>query len=392
MEKRGRIDLDYLRPFSTFIYPLYSEDGKIILKERVPLTPEKMEEIRSQLGNIIYYHDSDHLYPLSPYRMKIAFNGVREIMDEIERTEKLSRDAFRKCERVIEEIVQDLVSSNVDALKLLKDLKTHDDYVYNHSVNVGILSAVFALKLGTLNMDEIKYIALGGYLIDIGLVKLDRQLLIKEGRYTISDMQRMKRHPQLSYELLKTLPRIHPIVLQAVLFHHEKYNGRGYYQLPYEHLPLAPKIISVCDIFDALTSARPFRNAITPSAALRSLLNAIGSHFDYNLVSNYINLVGPSLNNTQAFYARKDLCELSSREIGIIRDFGIDDYLKPKVMVFCRFEREEDKLHVRFYEEPREMDLNEQGSPSLTKIIDNPSQVHAIRSRLMAKDGLYGYL
>ncbi len=65
MEKRGRIDLDYLRPFSTFIYPLYSEDGKIILKERVPLTPEKMEEIRSQLGNIIYYHDSDHLYPVS---------------------------------------------------------------------------------------------------------------------------------------------------------------------------------------------------------------------------------------------------------------------------------------------------------------------------------------
>ena len=392
IEKRGRIDLDYLRPYSTFIYPLYSEDGKIVLKERVPLSPEKMESIRKELGNIVYYHDSDHLYPVSVYKMKAALNEVHDTMDEISRTEKLSRDTYRKCEHVIEEIIQDLSISNVDALKLLKELKDHDDYIYNHSVNVGILSAVFALKKGTMNMEEIKNVALGGYLIDIGLVKLDRQLLIKEGKYTISEMQRMKRHPQLSYELLKSLPRIHPVVMQAVLFHHEKSNGRGYYQLPYVHLPVAPKIISLCDIYDALTSDRPYRNAISPLAALRSILNSIDNHFDYDLVSDFINLVGPSLNNTQAFYARKDLCELSTREIGVIRDFGIRDYLKPKVMVFCRFEREDEGLRVRFYEEPIEMDLSAEGSPVLTKIIDNPDQVDAIKNRLQSRDGLSAYI
>ncbi len=391
-EKRGRIDLNYLRPYSTFIYPLYSEDGKILLKERTPLSPERMASIIKEAGNIVYYHDSDHLYPVSVQKMKAALSEVHDIMEEIGSTEKLSRDAYKKCEQIIEDIVQDLSLTNVDALKLLKDLKNHDEYIYNHSVNVGILSAVFALKKGTMNMDEIRNVALGGYLIDIGLVKLDRQLLVKEGQYSISEMQRMKRHPQLSYELLKSLPRIHPVVMQAVLFHHEKSNGRGYYQLPYAHLPIAPKIISLCDIYDALTSDRPYRNAISASAALRSILNSINNHFDYELFSEFINLVGPSLNNTQAFYAKTDLCELSTHEIGVIRDFGIRDYLKPKVMVFCKFEREDENLKVRFYEEPIEVDLATEGSPALTKIIDNQEHIDVIMNRLHSRDGLSAYL
>lgn len=390
--KRGKIDIDYLRPQSSFIYPLFSEDGKMVLRERTPLTAELMEEIRNTCGNIVYYHDSDHLYPISPYRMKIARNEMQDIMDEISRTDKLSRDAFRKSERIIEEILQDLITNNIDALKLLKDMKDEDDYVYNHSVNVGILSAVFALKLGNLSQEEVKQVALGGYLLDIGLMKLDKQLLVKEGRYNISDMQRMKRHPQLGYELLKVLPRMHPVVLQGVLFHHEKFDGNGYYQLPYENLPLAPKIISMCDIYDALTSPRPFRNAISPAAALRTILNGIEANFDYQLVSSFINVVGPSLNNTQTFYARKDLCELSSHEIGLVRDFGVKDFLKPTVLVFCRFEKDGESLRVRFYEEPVEVDLQQDDSRSLTKIIDNPTQLRAIRSKLAIRDSLSTYL
>ena len=380
--RKIKVDLHYLRPNNSFIYPLYSKGGEMVLEARVLLTADKITQISEKYGHILYYTDTGDRAVIPSYRMKIAYNKSREIMEEIMNTEKLSRATLHDAEKVVEEIVHDLNTTDIEAIELLKEMKSHDEYLYNHSVNVGILSALFAGKHGGFTLDEIKYIALGSYLHDIGQTRIDKQLLNKEGKLTITETQKMKRHPQLGYEILKNMERISPIVLQSVLFHHEKYNNQGYYGLPYENLPDFPKIVSICDIYDALTSKRPYRDAISVEYALKAIVNTIGSHFDYDIISAFINGVAPILNHSQGFYTKNDFCELSTQELAIIRDLGQRDYLKPRVTVFCKFVREGNRLAVNFHRKPIQVNLEEDKERRMTKIISNEAQIAAIKKKL----------
>jgi HD-GYP domain-containing protein (c-di-GMP phosphodiesterase class II) len=233
--------------------------------------------------------------------------------------------------------------------------------------------------------EETKDLVLGAFLLDIGHMMLDRQLASHSGRYSVTDRQKMKRHPQLGYEILKGIPGVSPAVLQAVLFHHERYNGEGYYQMPYENLPLPPKIVGACDMYDALTSARPYRAAFSPAAALKILLNSINIHFDYKLVHSFINRLGSFLNNTQSFYTVNDICELNSRELALVIDIETEDFLRPRVMVFCRFEKHEGRLAVRFHDKPVEADLVQDGERYITRILDDKRQIEMIGEKLRSR-------
>jgi len=392
MEKKVTIKTNFLVPNKSFIYPLFSIDGDKILEEREILTPQKIDEIKKNYGGEIYFFVSEDRGAIPEMHLKLAYDESKNILDEIEKTDKMSSSAFQKAERVVEDLISDLNSAEIEAINLLKDLKSIDEYQYQHQVNVGILSAVFAKKTGAFSEDDIKYITIGAFLIDIGKMKLDKQMLNKKGEYDISDKQIMQRHPQLGYEMLKSIPGINPIVLQTVLFHHERFDNKGYYNLPYDGLPLPPKIASTCDIYDALTSKRPYREAYSPSASLKLMVNTINFRFDYKLVSNFVNFVGSIINNMQPFYSRGDFCELNTQEIAVITAYGEHDELKPKVNIFCKFNKGGNKLEVKFYNNPIEIDLEKDMDRLLTKIINNKQHIDAIKLRLLRKKMLLEYI
>jgi len=156
----------------------------------------------------------------------------------------------------------------------------------------------------------------------------------------------------------------------------------GYYGLPYENLPEYPKLVSISDIYDALTSNRPFRNAIPASFAMKAIVNTIDSHFDYELISDFINKVSPAVNPGQSFYAINDVCELSSSELALVKNFGIRDALKPKVLVFCKFVREGGRLNVVFHKKPVDVDLSTDPQRYITKILSNEQQLSTIKNNL----------
>jgi hypothetical protein len=255
-------------------------------------------------------------------------------------------------------------------------------------VNVGTLAALFAQKMGTFSDEEIKYITLGAYLIDIGLIKVDPQLLKKEGAYTITDIQQIKRHPQLGYELLKDFTDLNPLVLQTVLLHHERYNNRGYYCLPYENLPLAPKIASICDIYDACTTKRPYRDAYSSDQTLRVMLNSINRSFEHRLITDFIGFLWPLINQGTQIYRKNDFCILSSNEIAVVRDVSSLDILKPRVSVFCRFKIINKKTEFSFYKRQVEVDLKNEPERTLTKIITERRHIDYLRQK-MAEHGLF---
>jgi len=387
-----KIDLNYVHPNTSFIYPLQSEDDTRILDARVVLSKTLLSDIIRKHGHNVFYLKNVTEKTMPPHLINEAAVQTRSILEEITHTEKISRASFNKAERVVENILRSLDFAEIKAINLLKDVKTFDDYLYQHLVNVGILAALFARKIGTIPDDDVRHLTLGAYLIDIGIMRVDRQLIKKQGQYDITDIMKMKRHPQLGYEMLKNNVEINPIVLQTILFHHERYNGKGYYGLPYENLPFPPKLVAICDTYDALTSKRPHREPFTPSRTMKILVNSIEVNFDYKLVHDFIYHLGPMLGLDESIIAQNQFCELSTSEFALVKEQGERNHLKPKVIVFCKFSRIGKRTEVSFLKHPIEIDLIYDTDRYITKILTNEKQISIIKDRLSEKKLLTDFI
>ncbi|MDY6934864.1 MAG: HD domain-containing protein [Spirochaetota bacterium] len=385
--KMTQLDINYIRPDSFFIYNIYSENGEKLHDARTPLSSSKIKSIREAYGNYVYIDKNEvnvnEMEPAIPEeKLCLIRDKTKSILEEVESIGVLSKATYREAVETVETILDELNKTKYNVINLLKDLKSYEEYTYSHSVNVGILVAVFAQKHGLFSQDELKNLTLGAYLHDIGKMKIDLNIINKKGKLSKREMLEMKRHPQLGYEIIKRNGERNPIVQQSILFHHEKFQEDGYYGLPYNNLPVFSKIISICDIFDALTSKRPYRDALSTSDALKSIVNSINFHFDYNFVSNFINKMESLLSNNLSTYAVGDICELNSQELALIKELGTKDLLKPKVLVFCRFSKDKRGMVAKFYEEPFELDIFEDPVRIITKLICNGHHLNIIKERL----------
>ena len=393
IKKRVVIDLDFIMPDTTFIYPIYSSEGEKLLNEREILTAEKIKLIREKCGNKVYYSPSEMESGLmSDYVYTRTFNRTKEVMDAVLHTDKFTRDGYNKSQELVKEIIVELNKKEITAINLLKDVKGFDEYLYYHSINVGLLTAIMIKGKRKFTQDEVKNIVLGAYLSDLGKVKLDKTLLDKPEKLDDDELMKMHLHPQIGYNIVKALEDISPVVLQTILFHHEQFNDEGYYSLPYDSLPSSPKIVSICDMYDALTSPRPFRQPYTPSDAMKLILNTTDKKFDRELVSDFLNSMGSLLNNSQYFYRKGDFCILNTNEVCLVSDISKTDIIKPKVMIFARYDNSGEKATIRFYENPIEVDLIKDGHRKMESIIMHKKLIEALREKLIEKKTLIDYL
>lgn len=387
------IDLDYIMPDTSFVYPLYAPDGQKLLNEREVLTAGKIRHIKEKYGSKIYYYvPGDRGGMVSGRIYHKAWNNTKKILDEMLATEKFSRDAYRRTEDIITDIIDELKAKDMAVLTLIKDMRSFDEYLYNHSINVGMLTALMAQKRRIYHGPELKKVVIGAYLSDVGKMKLEKEVFNKPDKLTEEELIRMRLHPQDGYNMLKGIDEVDPVVLQTILFHHERFDDEGYYGLPYETLPSSPKIVSICDMYDALTSPRPFRRAYSPSTALKIITGTIDKKFDRQLVSDFVNMAGAVLNNSQSFYRKGDFCQLNTGEIAVISEIGTWDILKPRVIVFARFENIQNRSSLRFFNNPIEVDLAKDINRKMDGIMMHPRIIEAVKAKLKDKKMLLDYL
>ena len=166
----------------------------------------------------------------------------------------------------------------------LFDLRSYDDYTYHHSVNVGVYCASVGKKLG-LSEEELVYLATAAICHDLGKSRVSESIIKKEGKLTDSEYEEIKKHSQYSFDILHEDASIPPVVLQAVIMHHEDEDGRGYpFGKKGEDIPLFAKIIHVMDVYDALTSKRPYKDPFAPADAIEYINNNKGILFDKKVV------------------------------------------------------------------------------------------------------------
>ncbi len=164
---------------------------------------------------------------------------------------------------------------------VIEDLHGHVHRVSDLAVNLGT-----SLGLGEIDLDRL---ALAGVLHDVGKIHLDPGILGKPGPLDPNERELMNRHPELGFAMTRN--RLDPKVAEAILYHHERFDGTGYpFGLAGEEIPILSRIILVSDAFDAMTSTRAYQPALPVDFAINEIRKHAGSQFDPQVVGMFLEL------------------------------------------------------------------------------------------------------
>ena len=173
---------------------------------------------------------------------------------------------------------------------LTKALDARDGETEKHSWRVEDLSVRLGMDMG-LNRDELQALKRGALLHDIGKIGVRDAILLKRGPLSEGEWQEMRQHPQKGAQIIQEIPALHD-ALPVIAFHQERWDGSGYpLRLCGSEIPLLARIFAVVDVFDALTSDRPYRSALTLDDALAYLEAQAGVHFDPEVVAHFVAMI-----------------------------------------------------------------------------------------------------
>ena len=174
---------------------------------------------------------------------------------------------------------------SLEAVSTALDAK--DRYTHGHSERVAWLGTQLAEAIG-LDADEVERIRISGLVHDVGKIGVPEAVLCKAGRLTDEEFEQIKKHPRIGYNILKGIPKMED-VLDGVLYHHERWDGRGYpTRLAGEAIPLYGRILAVADTFDAMSSTRSYRKAMPREKVLEEIAKCSGTQFDPALTAPFI--------------------------------------------------------------------------------------------------------
>ncbi len=224
-----------------------------------------------------------------------------------------------------EELLESVLIDS-DALQCVSALRHKDSYLLEHSVNVACLLVAFGQYLG-LDKPTLKALAVGGVIHDIGKTRVGSAILRKTSKLTPAEFEQMKQHQWHAQQILKSIHGLSPISRDVCLMHHEKLDGSGYPAgLRADQIPLHGRMSAIIDIYDALTSDRSYKRAMSSVEAFKVLLGLTPKHLDRELVYKFINCLG--------IYPVGSVVELSDQRLGIVWVSNAKDPLKPEVKCF----------------------------------------------------------
>ncbi|MDR2869393.1 MAG: HD-GYP domain-containing protein, partial [Deferribacteraceae bacterium] len=204
-------------------------------------------------------------------------------------------------------------------------IKDSDNYTYTHSVNVAVIAIYLGKRLG-FSEQELHNLGFAGLMHDIGKMQIHEQILNKPGKLTNGEFTVVKMHALKGYMYLKSVGVTENSILTAVLHHHEKADGSGYPKaLMDSQIPKFAKILSVVDVYDAITSDRAYHKGILPSDAMKLLFSWSGKRFNDALVRFFISIMG--------IYPAGTLIMLDTNELAVTLEPNKSASLRPTVLI-----------------------------------------------------------
>lgn len=318
-----------LRDGMSLAKSIYAEDGVLLLCEGQKLHPQHIAHLANHGFQGVYIQDriSEEIEiraVIDDDLRNSAAKTVKEICVQ-GMTTGINPKMVEKAEAAVRDIVDEIIDNRNLVVNMI-DLKSYDDYTYYHSVNVGVLSIVLGVACG-MNRSALYRLGLGALLHDIGKVFIDRKIIEKRGPLTPEEFTEVKKHPELGYSyLLKSGFEFPATALNGILQHHERLDGSGYPNgLSGSQIHRFGRIIAVADVYDAMTSDRPYRAGMMPSEVIEFLMGGAGTLFDPEVVFLFTRKV--------AAYPLGTCVLLSNGLTAIVVENYEDCCLRPKVRI-----------------------------------------------------------
>ena len=286
-----------------------------------------------------------------------ALAHVRDFVDDVRRGTDID---YHKAEPLVENFIESVLRNETAAVTLFK-LRGFDEYTYTHSINVSLLSVLLGKHLG---MDKATLLELGlaGMYHDVGKARIPESILNKPGKLTAAEFQVMKSHPLEGYKIMVGQRDLNPDILRAVVEHHERNDGSGYPRgLTGDEVGLFSRIVSVVDVYDALTSRRVYKDAMAPAKALGMMYLWREKDFPHQAIEGFIRCIG--------VYPVGSFVKLSGGEYGIVAGVNPIKPTRPEVKVVM-----DAKMRPQI---PRVLDLLAlEGGPQAQEIVQvlNPTE------------------
>ena len=244
-----------------------------------------------------------------------AVTSIRNLFDVTKESMKTGGNmttayqAVKNVDIVVYQLVN-VIKFDPVGLVHINNLKSYDEYTYHHSLSVAVLSVAIGQTIGLSNND-LRRLCRCAFLHDIGKIFVPIDLINKPGKLDPKEFETVKDHAIRGGQYLKTGAIGGAELWVGIMCHHEKIDGTGYPRgLKKDEIPLFSRIISVADVYDALTSLRPYRNPMTPGEALEMVMSGAGTSFDINIVQAF--------KLKLELYPVNTMVELSDGRIGIV--------------------------------------------------------------------------
>lgn len=322
-----------LKPGMIMGKDLYSDDNELMLSKGKMLSETEIRRIRILKYPGIYIQDDIS----SEIEVKSAINSslknktvkvLKQFFNHVKNGEdKRSIIEFNRIKELVNKIVDEISADKNTTINML-DLKVFDDYTYYHCVNVAVISIILGVA-AQYPTNSLYKLGIGALLHDIGKVFLSKEIIDKKGKLTQVEFEEIKKHCIYGSRYLRDRWEVPYESNVAVLTHHERFDGSGYpHNLRQEKIPEFGRIITIADVFDALTSDRPYREAMQPSEAMEYIMGGSGVMFDPVFVNIFTRRI--------AAYPVGTCVELSNGLIGIIVENYECPCMRPKIKILSK--------------------------------------------------------
>ena len=329
--------VDRINPGMYLAKSIYGTAGQILLRKGVELKPHYTKYLKKMGITHVYISDSrvpeaeeieDVIHENTKIDAQIKLSNIFDDCKNGGTSSKVVVD--KQMEEITHNIIDDLLK-NKEVIVQLSEIRSLDDYMVTHSINVTVLSLIILLK-SNYPYALVKKYAPGYMLIDIGMVKAQESLLKNRELLTDWELEKLHQHPILGYEMFKNSSLFDEDAGNIILQHHERMNGQGYpYGLVGDEISYLARIAAVAEVYDSLVSPQPDSRALLPSRAIRIMQEQGSDYYDEEVLQLLFSFVAAYPVGTEVL--------LNNGDSGVVIGNTPGYPFNPKVKVLYRGEK-----------------------------------------------------